>query len=49
MSAHVNNVTFLNCVEWPENVAPIGPTRGEDDTTMRVFGRYPGPTVGVPC
>ena len=49
MSAHVDNVNFLSFVEWPKNITPSGPTRGEDDTTMWVFGRYLGPTVGVPC
>ena len=49
MFALVDNVHCFTFVEWPKNVTPIGPTRGEDDTTMRVLGRYLGPTVGVPC
>ena len=49
MPALVDDVSVLSVVEGPENVTPIGPTRGEGDTTMWVLGRYLGPTAGVPC
>ena len=49
MSALVDDVSFLNFVEWPGDITPIGPTRGKDDTTGCVLSRYLGPAVGVPC
>ena len=40
MFALVDDVSFLSFAEWPDNVTPIGPTRGKDDTTMCVLSRY---------
>ena len=38
-----------NLPTWVKQVAmQLHTTRGDDDTTMWVFGRYLGPTAGVP-